>query len=649
MQIVSNVDAAAPSEPVATESPAPVVPLRSYELVPDRRGHPYRSTPHIEGIAAPRPLPAMPPRQILGALALIVAADVAVWQSGAAALRGFGAALFFVGTPAVVVAAARSRRFTPRVVALLAAFAVIAARCAWIPTPGSVTLGLAAVFALTVALRLRAGTFVDVAESLGASIYKLPGKVASFFRGARRHLGATTPGGLASVLVPIALVGLFGAIFWFANPLVRHWVGAATARVGAPPVLRVVSWALGLLCAIPLLRPTLVRTVAPDASEQTADASKGALWITRNALVALNALFLGYNALDVKYLWAGSPPPGVSERAYAHEGAAWLTVGVLLLATVVGVLFRGPLAHDPRARSARVLAFVWLAQGGVVALGTYRRIFIHIGTSGLSSLRILGILGTTLVVVALGQIAIKLLRRRSFFWLLRRMADAVALGALAFTVAPTHLISAPFNVRRVMAHDYQALVHAEEEVKEAESAAAMLPLLGHDDVRIRRGAAALLLDERDELRRRTTSAGLRGRELGAERTLARLEEATPRLEEVLGDVERAGAIVPFEYIRNSSIEGEIAQSEIDKVMRPLTRSEQTVDDWISARRSCGPWRRCVDEVGVTFEPGADADHLRATIPMADVAGGGPGRDRAVLTLQRPRPGASWSIVDTRWP
>lgn len=645
MQIVSNVDAAAAREPVAAEAPAATAsPLPPFDVAPARRAHPYRSLPYVEGIATPRVLHATPARQILGALALVAIADVAVWQAGAAALRGFGAALFFVGTPAIVIAAARARRFSPRVVALLVAFAAIAARCAWVPTPGTVALGLGAVFALAVGLRFRDGSWIDVAESLGVTALKTPRKLAGFFRGARRSLGAATPGGLASVLVPLALVVLFGAVFWFANPLVRHWVEAATARVDLPPAARVGSWLLLLVGSIALMRPSLARTVAPDAADETDEASRGSLGIARNALVALNALFLGYNALDAKYLWAGSPPPGVSERAYAHEGAAWLTVGILLLATVVGVLFRGALAHDPRARAARALAFVWLAQGGVVALGTYRRILIHIGTSGLSSLRILGIFGTTLVVVGLVQIAVKLHQRRSSFWLLRRMADAVALGLLAFTVAPTHLVSAPFNVRRVMAHDYQALVHAEEEVKEAESAAAMLPLLDHDDVRIRRGAAALLLDERDELRRRAASAGLRGRAIGAERTLAALEAATPKLDEVLGDVERSVAIVPFEYIRNSSIEGEIAQSEIDKVKRPLSRSEEAVEDWISARRSCGPWRWCVDEVGVTVEPGADANHLRVTVPLAGLAGATDGH--AILTVERPKPGARWSVVET---
>ena len=93
--------------------------------------------------------------------------------------------------------------------------------------------------------------------------------------------------------------------------------------------------------------------------------------MSRNALVPLNVVFLAYNALDATCLWAGAPPSGMSERQYAHEGAAWLTVALVVLNVVVGVMFRGALAHDPRAKWTRVLAYAWLGQGFVLALGTW--------------------------------------------------------------------------------------------------------------------------------------------------------------------------------------------------------------------------------------------------------------------------------------
>ena len=150
---------------------------------------------------------------------------------------------------------------------------------------------------------------------------------------------------------------------------------------------------------ISIVIPTL------EEADTTGTTTRGALIVARNALVPLNIVFFVYNALDVTYLWAGAPPPGVSERQYAHEGAAWLTLALALLTVVVGVMFRGSLAHDTRGKMARLLAFGWQAQGIILAGGTFRRLAIHITTSGLSNVRILGMFGTA--VVAFGLVLVK--------------------------------------------------------------------------------------------------------------------------------------------------------------------------------------------------------------------------------------------------
>ena len=111
---------------------------------------------------------------------------------------------------------------------------------------------------------------------------------------------------------------------------------------------------------------------------------------------------------------------------------------------------------------------------------------------------------------------------------LRRQLDALVVGLLAFSVLPTHLVSAHVNVSRILMHRYQPLVNVTEEAAEAEeSAAALLPLVEHDDERIRRGVAAMLLDQLDVVRRREASAGLRGADLATRSARAELEEARP--------------------------------------------------------------------------------------------------------------------------
>ena len=388
-----------------------------------------------------------------------------------------------------------------------------------------------------------------------------------------------------AILIPSALVGVFVAIFAFANPLVARWLGFLGRAVVVPDGARFALWISAAFGGVLLLRPSARRSTAVEAADTESEASDASLAVGQNALLALNVLFLLFNALDATYLWAGAPPPGVSEQAYAHEGAVWLTVGLLVLTAVVGVLFRGALAHDPRARLSRILAYTWLGQGGVLALGTFRRIAIHVSTSGLSNIRILGIAGTALVAFSLVLIGMKLRRRFTFAWLLRRQLDALVVGLLAFSILPTHLVSARVNASRILMHRYQPLVNVTEEAQEVESAAALLPLVGHDDERIRRGVAALLLNELDAVTRREQHAGLRDTDLATRQTRADLERARPELESVLGDVERSDAIRQWEYIRNSAIEGVISQSEINKVEMAPAGDQKIFRRWIAAQRS----------------------------------------------------------------
>jgi hypothetical protein len=395
------------------------------------------------------------PRELAAVVGLVAVADFALWHGLSLAPGGVGLAAFFVLVPLVLVAAARARRRTIRAGAIGLMLAAVAIRCAYEPTIGTALLGLLGIFALAVALRQRSSFLTDVAASFGSTFASFPFRIAGAWSGARRIVeGRSGRRFTGALLVPLALVGVFVTIFAFANPLVGRWIGILGRTVVLPAPARVALW-LGLAFgAVLLLRPAVRRSKAALVADDASEASDASLAIAQNALGALNVLFLLYNALDATYLWAGAPPPGVSERAYAHEGTAWLTLALFVLTAVVGVLFRGALAHDPRARLSRILAYAWLGQGGVLALGTFRRIAIHVSTSGLSNIRILGIAGTALVAFGLVLVGTKLRRRFTFAWLLRRQLDALVVGLLVFSVLPTHLLSAKVNASRILTHRY---------------------------------------------------------------------------------------------------------------------------------------------------------------------------------------------------
>ncbi|MDF2695280.1 MAG: hypothetical protein K0S65_3663 [Labilithrix sp.] len=480
---------------------------------------------------------------------VLVLADVAFWAEGTIAPGGFGLALLFAGVPLLLFATVRWRlRGSLRLGVVLGLLALVALRCAVAPTTGTVLSGFALLAAVGLALRIRKLSILEIALSAASAGLKLPARFKGLAAGVSR-LAARTRLGRMSVLpivIPAGLVALFLGVFALANPIVAQGIAtawSAVARIVAlPSPGRVFFWVSALALGVACVRPAVRRMTRTETAVPSGDASPTSLLVARNALVGLNLLFLANNGLDATYLWSGSPPAGMHTQQYAHQGAFWLTVALLMVTAVIGVMFRGALAHDPKAKATRSLAYLWMAQALVLALGTYRRIGIHIVKSGLSDLRIVGILGTSLVVGGVVLVALKLRGGKTFTWLVRRQLDAFALTAVLYAVAPTHLVSAQVNVARIRGGEYRPVLHTFRQSHETESAAALLPLLEHPDARVRQGVAALLQDERDRLRavteRRTS---WRERDLSTSRTLGMLEAASADIAIALGSADPTDA------------------------------------------------------------------------------------------------------------
>ncbi|MDB4944663.1 MAG: hypothetical protein JWP97_4197, partial [Labilithrix sp.] len=525
-------------------------------------------------------------REIAALAALVVLADLALWGPYGRGLGagGFGLALFFAAIPVALLAGAHRRRLTRRLAVVGSLLAVVAGRCLYEPSAGLVALGLALLFAFALSLRSR-GTFVpEAAASLLAAAARVPSRIGALAAGARRLFAGTRLGRMSvlPVVVPAGLSLVFLGVFALGNPVVAHGLGRVSevlgAVVGLPSVGHLFFWGFVVVGAVTLLRPATRLARGGEAAVVTGESSPLARTTARNTLGALNALFLAHNALDAAYLWSGAPPAGLDTRHYAHEGAFWLTVALVMLTAVVSVLFRGPLASDPQAKAARALAFLWMGQGVVLALGTYRRIAIHVGHSGLSDLRIVGILGTTLVVAGLGLVAWKLRHRRSFTWLLRRQLDALVLTLVVYAVLPTHLVSARVNVARIEGGEYRPVLHMFRQSMKAESADALVPLLRHPDVRVRQGVAALLERTRAQLEREVHgSAGerptWRERDLASERALAALDAAAPLIAATLGAVDRDAARDALLDVSRIANEG----SSLEELLAVPSASERNGD------------------------------------------------------------------------
>ena len=525
--------------------PASLAPSAGAAARPATAG-PYRPAPAALA-TRPRRAPWRPlqRRELIGVGLAVLLVEVAWLGPEGLATGGAGLAVAFAAFPALLVATARPRRMSRRLVALLVGAGLVSLRCLVAPNWVAVLSGLGLTFAIAVALRAPHTTGGPWLRCLGRSVVALPSRLGRL-AASRPRLSSRIPhpSGGPALLLPALLSLLFIGIFALANPFVGEVfaeLGTLFGHLELPAAGRLFAWAVALLATLLLVRPSVIRAGRrPQAPVVEATPTRREL--ARNTMVALNAVFAAYLMLEAVTLARGAPPEGMTTQDFAHRGAFWLTVALALLTTVVGVLFKGPLGRDPGARVARRLALGWALQGLVLAGLTYGRIVLHVRASGLSDLRIVGFFGTTLVVLGVLLVIAKVHGERPVGWLLDRQTDAFAVALVLYAVLPTHRLAAEANVARLRAGDDAPLLHAWAQATELESALAWLPLVESDDPVIRQSVAALLLGMRDELRREArTETRWRERDLLSGPVRERLEAESAALHAALAGTSRAMA------------------------------------------------------------------------------------------------------------
>ncbi len=484
----------------------PGVHARGWEGLPTHRQE--FPTSAYRGRMPPRPAP--PPiapargKELVGLVAFVILADVLLYTFGG---TGVAQALFFALAAMLVVATAHKRQVSLRLAAVLGLLTLVAVHLSWSGGGFGTVLGVGLLGAAAVVVRMSRAMVVDVGSSIAASAWAGLGRFFSHLRGAkslvvsRKHgaSGARPPFAWSTVLVPIGALVVFAGIFLFANPVLEAWANRALASISFPSPVRPLFWIASAVVGAAILKPALRRawqgTLGPRshvAQDDTSAVSPKAFGMARNTLVAVNAIFLLENAVDALSLWVGRPPAGLGYTEYAHRGTAWLTFALVLSTAVLGAIFRGPFHFDPRAGIVKKLAYVWAAQNVILALGTFRRIQLYVDLSGLTSIRILGIFGTTLVVTGFAFVVVMIARKRTIGWLLHRMADALVAFTVLYVAAPTELVSTEWNQRRIFAGQYAPLLNVVVSTQNDENVPALAKLLNHPDPIVSKGTAALL-------------------------------------------------------------------------------------------------------------------------------------------------------------
>lgn len=450
--------------------------------------------------------PPIRPREIAAVALTVVLFDLWIYRG-----TGFaGYAAFFLAACALLLFGSpeRFRRGSTAVVGGMVL--LLAARMAWLGTPWLAVVGFLLLVAFAMAATGQRPYVLDLAVR---AVQAAAAGVAALF-GYSRSLdrrGVTIPRtGWLKILLPLATVLLFGAVFVLANPDVvvavgrgfrRAWTAVWDAFARFSPSATEVGlwWVVGIVAAgllRPLLRTHLLEPLSRnrrrDPDEPLFETPLYAAY--RNTLVAVITLFAAYLVFEFNTLWFREFPKGFHYSGYAHEGAAWLTVALAMTVFVLSAIFRDSTMRDPRLPKLRRLAWAWSALNLLLALAVYNRLFIYVDFNGMTRMRTVGLFGISAVVVGFLLVVVKIARDRDFAWLIERQLWTLAVAVFLLSITPVDPLVHSYNVRRILAGDPAPSVQISVHPIDSGGLAVLPPLLESDDPIIREGVRAMLAE-----------------------------------------------------------------------------------------------------------------------------------------------------------
>ena len=403
-------------------------------------------------------------------LLLTVLADVCLYR----VWGGTGGAALLV-TTLIALVALKGRQIAARPYRVGAAVLALAAVLVWSAWWLAVVLAAAAIFLLAVHLWRPEWSLLEslwaTADSIVHAPFRLFGHIVTRYEASR--VPGRQPVPVKVIVIPLAVSVLFLIIFAAANPVVSrqlanlwHYVTDFLMRLSDYLNMgRLLFWCGWLLVFAALIRPVvrsaiLDRLMNLDIRLEPCDITRREdvnYLVAYVTLICVNVVFLGYNGVDAVYLYfKATLPDGITWTAYTHGGCGWLTFGLFLSTVVLGVIFWNELNFHPRSTLLKRLAYLWIAQNAVLAVGTLRRIYMYIDFSGLTHLLLTGVYGSLLVMSGLVIMAAKVHANRNAVWLLRRYVAAFATGLMAIALTPHGWVCAAYNVPRIQAEKPRA-------------------------------------------------------------------------------------------------------------------------------------------------------------------------------------------------
>ncbi len=382
--------------------------------------------------------------KIPAAILMIVAADQLLLDGGMGSWFG-GLALCWIGLLLAVRPALR-RPASLVALAIAAGFALVLAYDPW-------PLGWALFWsALSIAaLMPRIGRFDDAGRwGLRLLVHGASGPLTPLLDLIRLSRLRSPRGGralanlLTLVVLPLAMTGLFVALFASANPLIAETLG----QVRLPWFGEVLFWGMTLVVVWPSLRPsrwaTRIATLLPRTEMPLPSIPAASLLLS---LLLFNLVFAVQNGLDLAFLWSGAPlPKGMTLADYAHRGAYPLIATALLAGLFVLVALR-PGSASAANPAIRRLVVLWVAQNLLLVASSILRTLDYVDAYSLTAFRIAALAWMGLVAIGLALICWRMLAGKSAAWLVNANALMAALVLSAASVVDLDASAAAWNVR----------------------------------------------------------------------------------------------------------------------------------------------------------------------------------------------------------
>ncbi|MBC8872852.1 MAG: DUF4173 domain-containing protein [Planctomycetes bacterium] len=495
-------------------SDAPEYPVTA-EIVNQPNEGQAESAAESAMMAATREQPPLRLREVFAVLLMVVLCDVTIYRG-----EGFaGLALLFVVAPVLLLVGSFRPRFGLSFWLIGFMLVALAAKMLWCVSwlPG---LHVAAGFVLLVAFAMSlSGLCPYVLEGVVyASQTILAGYagIVHYLRSTSKKSPAITRASWLSVTLPVVAFLMFGVLFILANPDLLASFGKHMEELltrlrdwiinFSPSPWEFFFWIAVFWISVGLLRPVIgralfevssrTRRVDDDGVSEPAEAFVYPAF--RNTLITVIVLFAVYLGFELKTLWFRDFPEDFHYSGYAHQGAAWLTLGLALSTAILSVVFRGRVLQDPRLPRLRGLAWIWSLENMMLAIAVYHRLYIYIGFNGMTRMRTVGFFGMSAVVAGFILVLWKIAHNRDFLWLVRRHLWTLAVTIYLFVLTPVDTIVVSYNVRRILAGDPAPSVEIDTHPINAEGIVLLEPLLECNDEIIREGVRATLAEWHEE-------------------------------------------------------------------------------------------------------------------------------------------------------